>query len=243
MVDCLWSDAGFGVDRNGGHGNLGGSFFQYHKPLKWFPYLIENQLCQNPGIAKQFEYDSVLLGSSMTINFNTIWFDEYFDLNTIKLTYNAACPLDQDTILEVIEKYHGEVEAVFLGVDITTYSRPVDERAYELQEYLYDNNLLNDVYYWWNKDVLLNYILEPFHTKKEMDDIHTLYNRYYNPQLYNTQSVLGGYSPSKSTGGDLENMTQCMAKGERKLTSENYEEELIKLKKLVEEFDFGIWGL
>lgn len=311
-------------------------FFQYHKPLKWFPYSIENQLCQNPGIAKQFEYDSVLLGSSMTVNFNTLWFEEYFDLNTIKLTYNAARPLDQDTILEVIEKCHGEVKAVFLGVDITTYSRPVDERAYELQEYLYDENLLNDVNYWWNKDVLINYILMPFRFNEKMDDIHTLYNKYYNPQSFNAQKVLDQYSPLKSIDGDLENitlnmeehilpyirqhpdtqyyiffppysilfwhntlqedkvdvrlaeyrkviellldhenvqmfffaneadiicnldnysdythysrevsqyMTQCMAEGEKKLTSENYEEELKKLKKLVEEFDFGIWGL
>lgn len=311
-------------------------FFQYHKPLKWFPYLIENQLCQNPGIAKQFEYDSVLLGSSMTVNFNTLWFDEYFGLNTVKLTYNAARPLDQDTILEVIEKYHGEVEAVFLGVDVTTYSRPVDERAYELQTYLYDDNLLNDVNYWWNKDVLLNYVLEPFCLKKEMDDIHTLYNKWYDPGQFSAPKVLESYSPSKGIGGDLDNVTRnmeehilpyirehrdtqwyvffppysilfwhsalqegevdarlaeyrtivetllecdnvqvyffandadiicnldnysdythysrevslyvtrCMAEGKKRLTSENYEEELEKLKALAEGFDFGIWGL
>ena len=28
-------------------------FFQYHKPLAWFPYLVDNQVNQNPGLAKQ----------------------------------------------------------------------------------------------------------------------------------------------------------------------------------------------
>ena len=50
-------------------------FFQYHAPLGWFPYLVDNQLSQNPGMAKHMEYDSVILGSSMTVNFNTVWFD------------------------------------------------------------------------------------------------------------------------------------------------------------------------
>ena len=49
-------------------------FFQYHAPLENFPYLVDNQLSQNPGMAKHMEYDSVILGSSMTVNFNTNWF-------------------------------------------------------------------------------------------------------------------------------------------------------------------------
>ena len=44
-------------------------FFQYHAPLADFPYLVDNQLTQNPGMAKHMEYDSVILGSSMTVNF------------------------------------------------------------------------------------------------------------------------------------------------------------------------------
>ena len=46
-------------------------FFVYHAPLEGAYYLVDNQLEQNPGIAKHFEYDSVLLGSSMTTNFDT----------------------------------------------------------------------------------------------------------------------------------------------------------------------------
>ena len=61
-------------------------FFHYHKPLPGFPYLVDNQLSQNPGMAAHMDYDSVILGSSMTVNFQTKWFGELMDLNTIKLS-------------------------------------------------------------------------------------------------------------------------------------------------------------
>ena len=51
-------------------------FFQYHEPLQGFPYLIDNQINQNPGMARNMEYDSILLGSSMTVNFEADWFKE-----------------------------------------------------------------------------------------------------------------------------------------------------------------------
>ena len=54
----------------------GGSFFHYHRPLAGFPYLVDNQLSQNPGMAAHMDYDSVILGSSMTVNFNTDWFED-----------------------------------------------------------------------------------------------------------------------------------------------------------------------
>ena len=67
-------------------------FFQYHAPLPGYPYKVDNQLSQNPGMARHLDYDSVLLGSSMTASFDTDWFGEVLDLNTVKLSYNGALP-------------------------------------------------------------------------------------------------------------------------------------------------------
>ena len=51
-------------------------FFHYHKPLPFLNYVIDNQLTQNGGMIKHFEYDSVILGSSMTVNFDTELFEQ-----------------------------------------------------------------------------------------------------------------------------------------------------------------------
>lgn len=174
-------------------------FFQYHKPRADFPYVLENQLYQNPGMAKNFDYDSIILGSSMVVQFNTEWFEDILGLNTLKLPYNAAQPKDQDIILKVVEDNHEDLKAVFLGIDILTYANDVDAVAYSVQKSLYDKNVLNDWDYWWNKDVLLNYIIGPWLEKEEADDFHIIYGKYYYPEYYNKEHALASYDRPEKT--------------------------------------------
>ena len=169
-------------------------FFQYHAPLEGFPYLVDNQLCQNPGMAKNMEYDSVLLGSSMTVNFNANWFEELMGLDTIKLCYSGAYPKDQANIMDIIFDSGHQVEAVFLGVDVMTYTGGVDETKYPIPEYLYDENYLNDVRYIYNKDVVLNYILRPL-ADPEKTDLATVYQSWWTDEYYNIQWVMHNYEP------------------------------------------------
>lgn len=76
-------------------------FFQYHKPLAWFPYLVDNQVNQNPGLAKHMDYDGILIGSSMTASFNTDWFEELMGMKTQKLSYNGSYPKDLSNIMQL----------------------------------------------------------------------------------------------------------------------------------------------
>lgn len=172
-------------------------FFQYHKPLSDFPYVLDNQLSQNPGIAKNTEYDSVILGSSMVVQFNTEWFEEILGLKTMKLPYNAAHARDQDRILNVVEKHHEMPKAVFLGIDLLTYANGTEIDGYPVPEIYYDDNLLNDVEYWWNKDVLMDYIIAPYVGKDEADDFHIIYGKYYYGEYYNTEYVLSNFLPDE----------------------------------------------
>lgn len=149
-------------------------FFHYHRPLDNIYYTIDNQLSQNPGIAARFEYDSVILGSSMTVNFDTEIFQETMGLNTVKLSYNAAYPKDNDNIMRLVQQSSNEIKQVFLGIDINTYKAEPGITAYPIPEYLYDDSLLNDVYYLLNKDVLLDYVLMP-QIKRESTPLNEIY--------------------------------------------------------------------
>lgn len=168
-------------------------FFHYHKPLEGFPYQVDNQLSQNPGMAKHMEYDSVLLGSSMTVNFNTRWFQELMGLNTLKLSYSAAYPKDQANIMEIVFDSDHEVKQVFLGIDVITYTGGVEETKYPIPEYLYDEKPVNDIYYLLNKDVLLNYILRPI-ADPEPTDLATMYASWWTEEYYNKDWVLLNYA-------------------------------------------------
>ncbi|MBD5453819.1 MAG: hypothetical protein HDR30_05810 [Lachnospiraceae bacterium] len=169
-------------------------FFHYHAPLEDFPYLVDNQLSQNPGMAKHMEYDSVILGSSMTVNFNTHWFEDLLGLDTIKLNYSGAYPKDQSNIMELIFASENKVDAVFLGVDVMTYTGGVTETKYPIPEYLYDDKYGNDIQYLLNKDVLLNYILRPM-ADPEKTDLATVYQSWWTDEYYNKQWVMHNYEP------------------------------------------------
>lgn len=173
-------------------------FFHYHAPLKGFPYLVDNQLSQNPGMAAHMEYDSVILGSSMTVNFQTTWFKELMGLNTVKLSYSSAYPKDQANIMEIIFDSHNnrdgkKIKKVFLGVDVLTYTGGVEETKYPIPEYLYDDNYINDIEYILNKDVILNYILRPI-ADPEPTDLSNVYASWWTEEYYSKEWVLHGYT-------------------------------------------------
>ena len=167
-------------------------FFHYHAPLEGFPYEVDNQLSQNPGMAAHMDYDSVILGSSMTVNFDTKVFKEELGLNTIKLPYSGAYPKDISNILQIIFEEHPDVECVFLGIDVINYSSDVDQIKYPLPEYLYDDNLINDVNYVLNKDVLLNYVLKPM-VSPDPTDLSLVYSSWWTDEYYNINYVLPNY--------------------------------------------------
>ena len=53
-------------------------YYHYHTP--WFGLQatpFQERYC-NAGLAEHFDYDSVIIGSSMTENFRASWFDEAF---------------------------------------------------------------------------------------------------------------------------------------------------------------------
>lgn len=173
-------------------------FFHYHSPLKGFPYLVDNQLSQNPGMAAHMEYDSVILGSSMTVNFQTAWFKELMDLQTIKLSYSGAFPRDQANIMNIIFKSannqgNKRIKKVFLGVDVITYTGGVEETKYPIPEYLYDDNPLNDIAYVLNKDVVLNYILRPI-ADPDPTDLSNVYASWWTEEYYSQEWVLHNYT-------------------------------------------------
>ena len=169
-------------------------FFQYHKPLAWFPYLVDNQVNQNPGLAKHMDYDGILIGSSMTASFNTNWFEELMGMKTQKLSYNGSYPKDLSNIMQLVFDAKGDqVKAVYMAVDQSTFSADPEETKFPVTDYLYDDNVFNDVPYLLNKDVLLDYILRPLADRKDASDWAELYKPWWTDEYYNKANVLMYY--------------------------------------------------
>ena len=173
-------------------------FFVYHAPLEGFPYVIDNQLTQNPGMARHMEYDSIVTGSSMTFNFDMNDFRSELGLNALKLSYAGAYPHNIAIILDVVFERE-DVSAVFLPVDIPTMTGRTDETKYPVPLYLYDHNPLNDAPYLLNKDVLLQYILRPIIQHEPTDLAHVYEDSWRTDEWYGTEKVLEGFIPVPRT--------------------------------------------
>ena len=173
-------------------------FFQYHKPLAWFPYLVDNQVNQNPGLAKHMDYDGILIGSSMTASFNTDWFEELMGMKTQKLSYNGSYPKDLSNIMQLVfDAKRDQVKAVYMAVDQSTFSADPEETKFPVTDYLYDDNVFNDVPYLLNKDVLLDYILRPLADRKDASDWAELYKPWWTDEYYNKANVLMYYEAAE----------------------------------------------
>jgi len=179
-------------------------FFHYHRPLPGFPYIIDNQLSQNPGMAQNMTYDGCIIGSSMTVNFDTDDFREILGYDTLKLSYSGAYPRDDYNILSIVfdestrARQVNPMGAVFFALDIPTMTADTMETKYPLPEYLYDDNVFNDVKYVLNKDVILQYIMRPLIQRKG-SDLSEIYFSWWTPDYYNIQWVMHTYEePEKS---------------------------------------------
>lgn len=130
-------------------------FYHYHKAWFGLPVILENAVYQTSGPARNFEYDSVIVGTSMTENFHASWFDETHGWNTLKLSYSGARTDDLKAILGQIFMREKSPENIVL--DVNTYQLTVDPcSAYVTRpEYLYDSSFITDVSYLYNQDVLL----------------------------------------------------------------------------------------
>ena len=122
-------------------------FYQYHAPWLNIPVVLEDAVYQTAGAARNLEYDSAIVGTSMTENFHTSWFDEEMGWNTMKLSYSGARSNDLNAILEQISCREECLNHVVL--DINEYQLTSEKwiQYVDRPEYLYDSKWINDYKY------------------------------------------------------------------------------------------------
>lgn len=135
-------------------------YFHYHYPhTDKFYYELSNERYQNDGIIKQFDYDAVITGTSMTELFKTSEMDALFGTQSIKVPYSGATYKEINDNLENALRYHPELKMVVRGLDMNRFLAKRDEMRYEPKEYpiyLYNRNPIDDVKYLLNRDAILN---------------------------------------------------------------------------------------
>ena len=132
-------------------------YFHYHKPLKNLYYELNNERSQNDGIIRHFDYDAMIIGTSMAENFKTSEMDELFGVNSIKVPFAGGTYKEQNDNIAKAIKYNPNLKLVVRPLDYAYLMDDKDRIRNDLgtyPDYLYDNNPFNDVKYVFNKDIL-----------------------------------------------------------------------------------------
>ena len=133
-------------------------FIHYHAPLGKWAAVETDERSAMVGVAENMYYDTALIGSSMSENFVESWFEDgVFGTDCVKLCLQGA-HFDDFTIIfnEVLK--HDTTKNVLFSLDTYLLTNTPADYPTTIPDYLYNDSIIDDVYYIWNKDVLLEYL-------------------------------------------------------------------------------------
>ena len=130
-------------------------FYQYHEPWFGLNAVLNDRDNQVVGTIRTFDYDSVLLGSSVAENYDSSFLDASFDCTTLKVIRASGSTAD---LLYYLDKAHRrqELKNVFWSMDIfaLTASPQITLTSKDTPHYLHTDTVLDDWPYLWNKEIL-----------------------------------------------------------------------------------------
>lgn len=196
--------------------------FQQYRVNTFYPisYDGDKQRYKNGGFAKNFSYDSLILGTSMTENFilNEVEKELHFK-KVIKLSLSGGSAKEQSITLETAITNNKNLKNVLWGLDTFIFVGEVDNLSYgegSFPFYLYDSNRFNDYKYLLSIDTLKESYLaisNPYLTSKNklMYEQNRMYQWQHNfknsftqenmENAWNNREVFLNFEKEKQTFG------------------------------------------
>ena len=159
----------------------------YHQA--WFytpPYQSSKQMYSVAGIARSHNYDSIIIGSSVTENCAPSVYEKALGGRFAKLSMNAGTARDHAKIMDIAFRTHS-IQRVVYGLDFFAFSLYHTNQKAVTPDYLYDADPFNDVYYLLNKSVLLH-------------EIPTALSRFGKPDRDALRDIMYYWSPPEMPG-------------------------------------------
>ena len=129
-------------------------FVHYSGGLSGVTYYYPDEYARfiNDGISRNYDYDALITGTSLTQCFKSSEMDELFDAKTIKLTAQGAGWKEIDALVRNSLAYNPNLKYVVRGIDLSSAAFDKDFESYEgLPDYMADKNVINDLNYLFDK--------------------------------------------------------------------------------------------
>ncbi len=161
--------------------------YQQYRKASFYTFIVQEQRSLNAGLIKNYDYDSVLLGTSMVENFNTDDIENILGFKkVIKLPIQGGSLYEEMATLKLVLETK-EIKNILFGLDIFSFSSKQYQEKYSSRFpfYLYDDNILNDIPYLFNYKIV----------KKSFKSVRTKYNSSIVEENLNT--LYGWYDKYK----------------------------------------------
>lgn len=130
-------------------------YFHFHAPIEGLSYEMEEEQYMNNGITRNFDYDTMITGASTSLGFSTAVIDDLFGVHSVRVSFSGEGFRRVNENLQTAIDTHPELKFVIRGIGTLWFVTGEDYLCYEsYPDYLYDDNVWNDVYYIFNGDVL-----------------------------------------------------------------------------------------
>lgn len=122
---------------------------QQYREATYSPLFSGKERYQNPGLAKNYTYDMIILGSSMTENFIPSNVGELLGGNVLKLSMEGSTSTEQRLIADVAINTN-QVKKALWGLDYFAVREDSVRDEDTFPFYLYDDSQFNDYKYIFN---------------------------------------------------------------------------------------------
>jgi hypothetical protein len=182
---------------------------QFFRRAAYLPVFSTNERYQLPGLARNYDYDTVIVGTSMTQNFYLSYADRELGAHTLKLAISGSSAHEQFLVLSLAVRT-GKVRRVLWGLDQWEFRGPPDRVRDDLgvfPYYFYESNPQGCFWYLFNGSTFwdsLKILSEPTRflgrtTARVPDDWNT-FDKFY--QFKRTNAIRDFFNPINSKGLD-----------------------------------------
>lgn len=197
----------------------------YYKVIEKSQYYAMNARYQLPSFVKNLDYSTIVIGPSMSLNFDEKVMDQQFHTKSYNAALSAASAREQRYIAELAIDTHPNLNQLFWEINFDSLSGDTDrvnEEAGGFPAYFYTTNPVDDIQYLFSY-----YPLQEYQKRRETPE-ETKYKTPY--ELYKFGRYVKSMTPDKITDKTVKN-------------NQNPAPEPVSFQKMKENFDENIWPI
>lgn len=176
-------------------------YFHFHKPIKGITYILENERYQNDGVLRNFDYDTIITGTSLDQNEKVSEIEPLFGGKAVKVPFAGGYfPELSFTLNNALKRKHVKRVIMSLGYSnfIETEFNDWGHQEFIYPMYLYDDNIFNDINYIFDISALNMSLREILRTIRHVPSTSfDEYSRWEERDEFGKSIVLGKYYRDK----------------------------------------------